>query len=388
MYLPDRINSSNLDSRVSSYKFAAIAACLLNFGVATQAMSVGDAVYMNQCLILSTICAVVSVLIYKVVLPKLNVYFKLYILIFLQVLIVVVLIVDDLFLDPYGAGSAINIAGSEYVLALLLIPIFILSIVTLTQLKMYKDWAIYFFALSILGFNALGLCIISELGTLLNLLFIFLIWGLLCFKSKKYFIVTLLLYVVFGTLGYQFLKLMYEHYAAEGVVNFITNIYEKVELRLFGYLDLYSSKYTDDDVYQMRKAREALAQASWFTGSSVNVSLPVYDSDLAFVYLCYKLGLVYGFLFMLLLVVLACYSRKLMDVECEFEKGVSTLFLYALVFQSIVTIGGSSAVAPLSGMPVLYLSMSGLYMAIVSTMLCIIISSKFIGNKTTSRRRT
>lgn len=135
-------------------------------------------------------------------------------------------------------------------------------------------------------------------------------------------------------------------------------IYGKISLRLRLVLDP-DSVDANAGGYQAAKARDAILLSSWL-GSEYEVKIPVVESDYVFAYVLMKMGMVFGILVLLALLVMLrdalirCLSRP----EAA-EGALGAAFVLCVVIQSLLSAASAAGVIPTIGMPFAFLAKGG-----------------------------
>lgn len=142
------------------------------------------------------------------------------------------------------------------------------------------------------------------------------------------------------------------------IVNLGARIYKKFKVRM----DLIFAPETVDpynEGYQTMKARNALLMAGWL-GSEYEVSIPVVSSDFIFAYLVMKMGILFGILVILLVLVLLCTGTMgCLRNRRNAEASVALAFLLAITLQSLVAAASASGLFIMIGMPFAFLAEGG-----------------------------
>lgn len=344
---------------------------LLNMGIALQAISVGDANYINKMICASVVVGIVFILLMKKLVNKMK--YKNRVILFTSILFLIYLLLTITSLSTtFGDTTTdIVIGGISLKIVLLCIPLFCLSISSIYSMQVSQNTG-YFSTLVITMMSLMFLVLLNELGTAMVIITLFMIGTFQNYK-KKYSALNILGSVLGGGIGGSILYIGYLCYengnSQNGIITLFYSIYVKLETRFGAVFNLFEN----ENNYQLIKAREAISVGGLF-GSSIDVVIPVAVSDFAFPLSILKFGIIFGIIFVVILILTLQYVEYVAYVGGGFERSVATLFLYSICLQSLFTIWGSTAMFPLSGMPILFLSKSGMYFVIVMLQLFYILS--------------
>ena len=249
----------------------------------------------------------------------------------------------------------------------------------------YKEEDTKILVLSTLFFilNLLGSLLIHELGSFFILFFLHLsmLAMFLPHSIKKILYLGIIFSLCFLSVAISFIlyKTFYASYQA-GTLNsilsslwpFIKKIYERFSITANINNDPYGAGY------QLLQAKKSLWMAGWF-GNTVNFnSLPVAESDMAYVALVSQLGWIFGFIYIYLLCRVTSlglrYTRKYITKQREDSIVVfgATIMLF---LQAILVILGSCNILPLTGLPIPFLSRGSTYLTIVFCFVSLILRS-------------
>lgn len=127
--------------------------------------------------------------------------------------------------------------------------------------------------------------------------------------------------------------------------------------------------------YQWKMSREALVISDWF-GSPYDISVPVARSDFIYIYMIVRLGVVFGFVVLLMLLVMLCAGMlRCMRNPQTGEAAVSLSFLIAMVFQSVLAAASATGNFAIVGLPFVFLAYGGSAMLVNYAMLIFLIYS-------------
>lgn len=217
-----------------------------------------------------------------------------------------------------------------------------------------------------LGLNAAILLALNEWGTLvlLGLLFLFYTGYYL---PRPYLWGSLLAFLALAllTLGAVALILRWQA-GAVGFGETLVAVAQKIQARLAVFLDPETDPLGAG--YQAAKARQALALGG-LLGSSQGVSVPVGQSDYAFVVLVQSFG---GLLGLGVLVLFFCqFAAGMSLARAQNEPGacLSRGCAFLIFAQALLMIFGTLGLVPVTGVPVPFLSAGGSYTLVLSWML-------------------
>lgn len=160
--------------------------------------------------------------------------------------------------------------------------------------------------------------------------------------------------------------------AQNKLVTNLADAYKKVSDRFLVFL-MPEKEGVERESYQWKMSREALVISDWF-GSPYDISVPVARSDLIYVYMIVRLGVVFGFVVLALLLVLLCGGmiRCLRNPQTD-EAAVAVAFLISMVAQSLIAAASSTGNFAIVGLPFMFLAYGGTAMVINYTMLVFLV---------------
>ncbi len=209
----------------------------------------------------------------------------------------------------------------------------------------------------IMGVNFLGLVLIRELGTLMILLLIFVLYLVIYMEEAK-----TILSVIGGLAlsGMTALGISYtlNSFYQKGMVNVFTNIgayvWGKLSRRFMMARAL--DEVGNDMAYQLIQGRKAASLGGWF-GSRYNIQIPVADSDMVFPYMINRFGTIFALVVLFLFLALFLVGMKhVMEDDNRQELAVVFGFTCVMFLQSVLVIAGSLNLGLLMGLPVSFLS--------------------------------
>ena len=317
--------------------------------------------------------AVVFVLLYKLFRMILNRSFTVYLMIAASIGLYVCLYLYGI--DPNGYGTNAWIQVGSYTLQLTdfskVIAIMFYSALFSSKTSR-KDGEILLLSNIFFLVNLAGSVLIHELGSFfvlyflhVSILFIFMGKG----KAKTVYLTLLVAGTAAAFAGAFGLYHLLAPQAEAGTLNSITAvlwpIVNKIHTRFSLTANLNNDPYGAG--YQLLQGKKALWMAGLF-GNTVNFSaLPVPESDMAFISLVSSFGFVFGFLAVILFLIImisgAELSRRL--AENDLQDSVVSFGAASLLFlQAMLVILGSCNVIPFAGLPIPFLSRGGTYQMI------------------------
>lgn len=218
----------------------------------------------------------------------------------------------------------------------------------------------------------------SEFGTMLLLLMVFLTFVFLFVPDIAVFIKTILTMAVMAVMlivtGIQLGKL-----AAAGsflgtnpLSRFFLSNYDKIANRFIYWLD--PEKDALGLGYQLLKAKESIVLGGWFGTSSVT-DLPVKTSDLVYPALIQRCGMVFAVLVFFVFILMWLEGVRLVVRKRDrYHQAVGVGFVFLLFDQTLIIIGGSTGLCPLTGITLPFISSGGSSLVVTFMMVGIIIA--------------
>lgn len=248
--------------------------------------------------------------------------------------------------------------------------------------KTWKESRRFLLAWAYLLLTGGGLLLLNELGTLLLLLALHLVLCFLFLQEMRYTALNLGGLAGLGTLGLLTLYACHGLAARRVLAGLETpillekaaSIWDKLLLRfsLLGNLDGLDPY---GPAYQGLQARNAMLLGGAF-GSDGGAYVPVAESDFIFVYLIYRLGLVFSILTLILFIWLfAAGIRQYLATRDPLEQAVSAAMVCSIFLQFLVMVFGSTGFFLLTGVPVPFLSRAGTYSVVLGVMLTFLLYS-------------
>lgn len=325
-------------------------------------------------LVISFVVAIVFVMFYTLFRKLLNQTWMVYVSMILCALIYIILVTNGS--DPNGYGTSAWIKIGSITIQLTdftkLSALLFYSALFSSQTRHDDDQILILSSIFFL-INLIGSILIKELGSFLilfflhiSILFIFMKKG----RKKRLYLLTIFGVSVFACIFVFILyKLIAPSYAA-GTMNtlerMIWPLLNKIHQRFSTTANINSDPYGAG--YQLLQGKKALWMAGWF-GNTVNfASIPVAESDMAYIALVNAFGHLVGFyVVFLFLRILLCGStlcKKLLDYEKQ-----DAIVVYGatilLVMQAMIVILGSCNIIPFTGLPIPFLSRGFTYQTFV-----------------------
>lgn len=203
----------------------------------------------------------------------------------------------------------------------------------------------------------------SEFGTLLLLLMIFLTFVFLLIPDLKVFLKTVgvMGILIFCTVvtGMQMEKLaaVNKVVAENALVRFFLSNYEKIANRFIYWM--HPEKDAMGLGYQLLKAKESIVLGGWFGTSSIT-DLPVKTSDLVYPALIQRCGMIFALLVFVVFILMWLEGMRLfVRKQDRYHQAVGAGFVFMLFDQTLIIIGGSTGLCPLTGITLPFISSGG-----------------------------
>ena len=227
-----------------------------------------------------------------------------------------------------------------------------------------------FYGISMIEF--LLLMMQSEFGTLLLLIMVFLTFVFLLIPDLKVFLKTIgvmgILVVCTMVTGMQIQKLADANaaVAANGLIKFFLSNYGKISNRFVYWL--HPEKDPTGLGYQLLKAKESIVLGGWFGTSSVT-DLPVKTSDLVYPALIQRCGMIFALLVFTVFILMWLEGMRLfVRKQDRYHQAVGAGFVFMLFDQTLIIIGGSTGLCPLTGITLPFISRGGSSLMVSFTM--------------------
>ena len=282
-------------------------------------------------------------------------------------------------------GNSEGALGIQLTELIKILSVYVLSII-FSNTKFSDLQTILFGGICIIV-NVISLLCIREMGTLVMLVVVFIVYSFLYVKKLKFSV------IITGTIGLLGgislgVAAVFSKLYDGGLINVLTRLGADIWKKVYGRLQLLISLETVDPVtdgYQPMAAKNAITLGGWF-GSQYNMKIPVEESDYIFASLLCNMGFVMGIIVLILfLSILFMGTRMIFEQKKDSEQVLAIGFLYMMVLQSLLTIFGSSNFFLLIGLPVAWLSAGGTNQLMVFLMMLYIAYAgrgiEIIGNK-------
>lgn len=253
-------------------------------------------------------------------------------------------------------GLWLSIGGFSIQLTEFLKPVFVLFHAVLIYLDVDKK---LLYSSIMLIINAVFLLLLSELGTLLVLMLIWITFTLFFMKvriSKKALVMLsciAILGIVFAVIVMLCIK------SGKKVPTFAEIAFTKIYKRftIFNNLDSISQ---EDIGYQASQARKAIINGGLW-GSTEKIPIPVEESDYVFVSLINRMGIVFAMLVFVLFIIM---TIKVITLALNFEsnKFIQTFFIGSvlqIVYPMIVNVLGTTNFLLMTGIAIPFFSHGG-----------------------------
>lgn len=354
------------------------AACLMSLGTALQVLI--DAVYSPITtfsmikLVLGMVVAVVFIAIYSYFRRFLNSSFTLYLMMAVSAAIYLVLVIAGTDPNGYGTSAWVRIGSYTIQLTDFTKVSAVMFYASLFSARASRDEKQVLLLSNIFFFiNLIGSLAIRELGSFfilfflhLSILYIFMRRG----KKKRIYLIVIFCLITLSVVMVFILYHMMSASAAAGTLNSLQRhlwpIIEKAYQRISVTANI--NKDPNGAGYQLLQGKKALWMSGLF-GNTVNFhTIPVAESDMAYIALCNGFGFVFGFaaiaMFWHIMIVGSELSRRYLlksRTDAIVVYGASVL----LFLQAMIVILGSCNIIPFTGLPIPFLSRGGTYQTIV-----------------------
>jgi cell division protein FtsW (lipid II flippase) len=353
-------------------------ACLTSLGTALQVLV--DQVYSPITsyslikLVIGMLVAVLFIAIFSFFRKFLNSSFTLYLMMGISAGIYLVLLLFGT--DPNGYGTSAWLKIGSYTIQLtdftkISAVLFYSSLFSARKARTENQvlWlSNIFFVINLLGSIA-----IRELGSFfilfflhLSILYIFMRHG----KKKRTYLIVIFCLVVFAVIMVFILYRALYPLAAAGSLNSLQAGIWSIVKKAYQRFSVTANINMDPNGagYQLLQGKKALWMSGLF-GNTVNFhTIPVAESDMAFIALCNGFGFVFGFaaiaMFWRIMISGSELSREYLlksRTDAIVVYGASVL----LFMQAMIVILGSCNVIPFTGLPIPFLSRGGTYQTIV-----------------------
>lgn len=217
----------------------------------------------------------------------------------------------------------------------------------------------------------------GEFGTLILIFILFLVFLFLFVSDLRVFLVTLVSSV--GVAGIvTFLGMFLENlaqksqfWASLGIVRFYLRNYQKIQNRFLYFLN--PSSDAGGSGYQLLKGRDAIMLGGWLGSDSIT-DLPVKTSDMVYPALIERCGILIAILVFVVFVLLWLEGLKVFITKKDrFHQGVCVGIVSILFYQTLIIIGGSCGMCPLTGITLPFISSGGSSLVVCFMMMALVI---------------
>lgn len=281
-----------------------------------------------------------------------------------------------------GTNAWIIIGGISFQITILFKIIYIYYLSLVFAVYPWNDIKKILSSLPILMINFIGLIAIREMGTMLVMCLLYVIYCILFLEKLK----TILIIIMTGGLLFLFVFGICMIISRLGINNIAVQIAEKVSNRLYIWIHPEADPFNLG--YQGLKAKEAMALGGIF-GSNYKIEIPVAESDYAFPALILYMGVFVAVVVVILYILLLVEGIKIyLHADRELEKGIVAGFTYSIFIESVLMMFGSTGFFVMTGVPMAFISDGGTAMvtnfSMISFMLCA--DSKIIQDKKRKER--
>lgn len=217
----------------------------------------------------------------------------------------------------------------------------------------------------------------GEFGTLFLIFILFLVFLFLFVPDLRIFFGTLVSSV--GVIGIViflgvFLKKMTQisqFLANLGIVRFYLRNFQKIQNRFLYFLNPASD--AGGGGYQLLKGRDAIMLGGWL-GSDAITDLPVKTSDMVYPALIERCGILIAILVFIVFVLLWLEGLKVFITKKDrYHQGICVGIVSMLFYQTLIIIGGSCGMCPLTGITLPFISSGGSSLVICFVMMALVI---------------
>ncbi|MGN0465009.1 MAG: FtsW/RodA/SpoVE family cell cycle protein [Lachnospiraceae bacterium] len=217
----------------------------------------------------------------------------------------------------------------------------------------------------------------GEFGTLILIFLLFLVFLFLFVPDLRVFFVTFVSFVGLGSvvifLGFFLEKMVKtsQFLSNLGIVQFYLRNFQKIQNRFLYFLDPASD--AGGGGYQLLKGRDAIMLGGWL-GSDAITELPVKTSDMVYPALIERCGILIAILVFIVFVLLWLEGLKVFITRKDrFHQGVCVGIISVLFYQTLIIIGGSCGMCPLTGITLPFISSGGSSLVVCFVMMALVI---------------
>lgn len=217
----------------------------------------------------------------------------------------------------------------------------------------------------------------GEFGTLFLIFVLFLVFLFLFVPDLRVFLATFISSVGVGSILVFFgilLKKMAQtsqFLASLGIVRFYLRNFQKIQNRFLYFLN--PSSDAGGSGYQLLKGRDAIMLGGWL-GSDAITDLPVKTSDMVYPALIERCGILIAILVFVIFVLLWLEGLKVFITKKDrFHQGICVGIISILFYQTLIIIGGSCGMCPLTGITLPFISSGGSSLVVCFVMMALVI---------------
>ncbi len=224
--------------------------------------------------------------------------------------------------------------------------------------------------------NALGSILIGEMGSLLIMLALTIMFCILFIDSRKVLLGVFGCGALLAACGVGGIAAMLKYGEGRedlgGFVLKIYNICSRLRTRLVVWINPESDPLNAG--YQGIRAKQAISIGG-LLGSNHRISLPVAESDFIFPTIIMNLGVIIALIVVVLFIVILVYGIKMyLDSWNDEEMGIIAGCVFYIFTQSMIMILGSTGYIIMTGVPIAFISDGGTAMMVSFIMTALIIT--------------
>lgn len=216
----------------------------------------------------------------------------------------------------------------------------------------------------------------GEFGTLVLILLLFFVFLFLFVPDLRIFFLTFFgtigLGGMFTALGMTFQKMQQTGNALAnlGLVRIYLRNFEKIQNRFLYFLN--PSSDAGGSGYQLLKGRDAIMLGGWLGSDSIT-DLPVKTSDMVYPALIERCGILIAILVFVIFVLLWLEGLKVFITRKDkFHQAICVGIVSVLFYQTLIIIGGSCGMCPLTGITLPFISSGGSSLVVCFVMMALV----------------
>lgn len=281
-----------------------------------------------------------------------------------------------------GTNAWIIIGGVSFQVTILFKVIYIYYLSLVFAVYAWNDMKKILSTIPILAINFCGLIAIREMGTLLVMCILYVLYCILFLREIR----TIFIMIMAGGIVLLFafgLCSLLSHFE---INNVLIQMADKISNRLYIWIHPEADPFNLG--YQGLRAQEAMALGGIF-GSNYKIEIPVAESDYAFPALILYMGVFVAAVVVILYVLLLVEGIKIyLHSAQELEAGIVVGLTYSIFIESFLMMFGSTGFFVMTGVPMAFISDGGTAMLtnflMITFMLCV--DSKLIQDKKRKER--